>query len=66
MAFMSLQFRRRVWVGETDLVYNVRKEWGPRAEPWSTPRARGQGGGDTRARPVEGAGAGSSQDAREE
>ena len=24
MAFMSLQFRRRVWAGETDLVYNVR------------------------------------------
>lgn len=30
------------------------KQRGPWAEPWSPPRARGQGGGDTRVRPAEG------------
>ena len=33
MAFMSLQFRRRVWAGETDLGYNVRKSGDPGLSP---------------------------------
>lgn len=33
MAYMSLQFRRWVWVGETDLVYKVRKSGDPGLSP---------------------------------